>query len=65
MGDFTIDLAIRYQIGTARGNRSVLSAMDIEREEFFVRFGQAARAIPNAVPEASMTVQPAFKERVQ
>ena len=31
MGDFAIDLAIRYQIGTARGNRSVLSAMDIER----------------------------------
>src|SRR5881275_572526 len=41
MGDFAIDLAIRYQIGTARGNRSVLSAMDIEREEFFARFGQS------------------------
>jgi hypothetical protein len=85
MGDFAIDLAIRYQIGTARGNRSVLSAMDIEREEFFVRFGQSINDLilnhrkdlerkrsgicrachPNAVPEASMTVQPAFKERVQ
>jgi hypothetical protein len=40
MGDFAIDLAIRYQIGTARGDRSVLSAMDIQREEFFASFGR-------------------------
>ena len=85
MGDFTIDLAIRYQIGTARGNRSVLSAMDIEREEFFARFGQSindlilnhrkdlerkrsgytARAVPNAVPEASMTVQPGVNRKAR
>ena len=85
MGDFAIDLAIRYQIGTARGNRSVLSAMDIEREEFFARFGQsindlilnhrkdlerkrsgyAARAVPNAVPEASMTVQPGVNRKAR
>jgi len=85
MGDFAIDLAIRYQIGTARGNRSVLSAMDIEREEFFARFGRsindlilnhrqdlerkrsgyAARAIPNAVPEASMTVQPGVNRKAR
>src|SRR5436190_738263 len=32
MGDFAIDLGIRYQIGTARGNRSVLSAMHIVRD---------------------------------
>ena len=85
MGDFAIDLAIRYQIGTARGNRSVLSAMDIEREEFFARFGQsindlilnhrkdlerkrsgyAARAVPSAVPEASMTVQPGVNRKAR
>ena len=85
MGDFAIDLAIRYQIGTARGNRSVLSAMDIEREEFFARFGQsindlilnhrkdlerkrsgyAARAGQNAVPEASMTVQPGVNRKAR
>ncbi len=85
MGDFAIDLAIRYQIGTARGNRSVLSAMDIEREEFFARFGQsindlilnhrkdlerkrsgyAARAVPNAMPEASMTVQPGVNRKAR
>src|SRR6266566_2067385 len=85
MGDFAIDLAIRYEIGTARGNRSVLSAMDIEREEFFARFGQsindlilnhrkdlerkrsgyAARAVPNAVREASMTVQPGVNRKAR
>src|SRR6266487_1541903 len=41
MGDFAIDLAIRYQIGAARGSRSILSAMDIQREEFFAHFGQS------------------------
>src|SRR5213595_3339354 len=40
MGDFAIDLAIRYQIGAARGDRSVLSAMDIQSDEFFASFGQ-------------------------
>jgi hypothetical protein len=39
MGDLAVDLAIRYQIGTALGDRSVLSAMDIQREEFFATFG--------------------------
>jgi hypothetical protein len=40
MGDFAIDLTIRYQIGAARGDRSVLSGMDIQLEEFFASFGQ-------------------------
>jgi len=40
MGDVAIDLAIRYQIGAARGIRSVLSAMDIQSDEFFASFGQ-------------------------
>ena len=39
--NLAIDLAVRYQIGTARGERSVLSAMDIQREEFFANFGQS------------------------
>jgi hypothetical protein len=85
MGDFAIDLAIRYQIGAARGDRSLLSAMDIQREEFFARFGQsindlilnhrkdlerkrsrhAARAVPNAVPEASVTVQPGVNRKAR
>ena len=41
MGDLAIDLAIRYQIGAARGDRSVLSAMDIQSDEFFASFGQS------------------------
>ena len=45
MGDFAIDLAVRYQIGSARGDRSVLSAMNIEREEFFDMFGQSINAL--------------------
>jgi hypothetical protein len=40
MGDLAIDLAIRYQIGTARGDRSLLSAMDVRRDEFFAIFGR-------------------------
>ena len=40
MGNFAIDLAIRYQMGAARGDRSVLSAMDIQSDEFFASFGQ-------------------------
>ena len=45
MGDFAIDLAVRYQIGSSRGDRSVLSAMDIQCEEFFSTFGQNINAL--------------------
>src|SRR5438874_990517 len=45
MGDFAIDLAVRYQIGSARGDRSVLSAMNIQCEEFFNTFGQSINAL--------------------
>jgi hypothetical protein len=45
MGDFAIDLAVRYQIGSARGDRSVLSAMNIRCEEFFNMFGQNINAL--------------------
>ena len=45
MGDFAIDLAARYQIGSARGDRSVLSAMNIQCEEFFDMFGQNINAL--------------------
>jgi hypothetical protein len=40
MGDLAIDLAIRYRIGAARGDRSLLSAMEVQREEFFATFGK-------------------------
>jgi len=41
IGDLAIDLAIRYQIGTARGGLSLLGAMDVQREEFFAIFGSS------------------------
>jgi hypothetical protein len=41
MGDFAVHLAASYRVGTARGDRTILSAMDIGRDEFFARFGQS------------------------
>jgi len=40
MGDFAANLAISYQVGAARGDYSVLSAMDVNRDEFFASFGK-------------------------
>ena len=41
MGDFAINVAIGHQIGAARGERSILSAMDIREDELFAAFGQS------------------------
>jgi Sulfotransferase family len=41
MGQFAINVAIGYQVGSARGDRSLLSGMDIGREEFFANFGRS------------------------
>ncbi|HEY6207264.1 MAG TPA: sulfotransferase [Chthoniobacterales bacterium] len=41
MGDFVVNLAVSHQVGTARGERAVLSAMDIGRDEFFAQFGRS------------------------
>ena len=41
MGEFAVHLAISYQIGTSRADRSILSGMDISRDEFFTNFGQS------------------------
>jgi hypothetical protein len=40
MGDFAANLEISYEIGAARADYSILSAMDVNREEFFASFGQ-------------------------
>src|SRR5437867_5310350 len=40
MGDFAVSIAIGHQIGAARGDRSILSAMDIREDELFAMFGQ-------------------------
>jgi hypothetical protein len=41
MGEFAVDIAMSYRIGAARGDRSILSAMDIRDDELFAAFGQS------------------------
>jgi hypothetical protein len=41
MGDFAVNVAVAYQIGAARGDYSVLSAMDIQDDELFAAFGHS------------------------
>lgn len=41
MGDFAVSVAIGYQIGTARGERSILSAMEIPDAELFAAIGRS------------------------
>jgi len=41
MGEFSLNVAASYQIGSARGDRTILSAMDISRDEFFANFGRS------------------------
>jgi len=40
MGDFAVNVAVAYQIGAARGEHSILSAMDIGQAELFAAVGQ-------------------------
>ena len=40
IGDLATNLAVHYRSGTARGDRAMLSAMDIQRDEFFATFGK-------------------------
>lgn len=41
MGDFAVNLASAYQIGAARVDYSILSAMDIRDDELFAAFGRS------------------------
>jgi Sulfotransferase family len=41
MGDFAANVAVAHQIGSARGDLSILSAMDIRDGEFFAAFGRS------------------------
>ena len=41
MGNFAINVATAYQVGAARGDRSILSAMDIHEDELFAVLGQS------------------------
>lgn len=45
MGDFTAHLAIGYQVGAARGILSILSAMEISRDEFFSHIGRSINGL--------------------
>src|SRR6266545_3790274 len=41
LGKLAVDLAVYYQIGTSRGDYSLLSSMDLEKAEFFAVFGKS------------------------
>jgi hypothetical protein len=41
MGDFAVNVAVAYQIGAARGDYSIFSAMDIRDQELFATFGRS------------------------
>ena len=41
MGEFTLDIAAAHRIGAARGELSILSAMEIHADELFATFGQS------------------------
>ena len=41
MGDFAVNVAVAYQIGAARGDLSILSAMDVHDQELFATLGHA------------------------
>jgi len=41
MGDFSVNVAVAYQIGAARGDYSILSAMDVGENELFGALGQS------------------------
>src|ERR1044072_3488472 len=40
MGDFVVHAAVAHQVGAARGHLSILSAMNITRDELLADFGR-------------------------
>src|SRR3954452_18481781 len=45
IGPLALQLEIAYRVGTARGERSQLSALGVSREEYFSGFGEAIDGI--------------------
>jgi hypothetical protein len=45
MGDFAVAVANSYHVGAARGSLSILSAMDISRDEFFSHIGHSINSL--------------------
>ena len=41
LGPFAIELAIEHAIGSARGEHSQLSALDVQRDDFMAHFGKS------------------------
>jgi Sulfotransferase family len=41
IGPFAVDVAIRHEIGSARGGHSQLNALDVRREKFMAHFGNS------------------------
>jgi Sulfotransferase family len=41
MAQFAVSVAASYQVGVSRGDRTILSGMDISRDEFFASFGRS------------------------
>lgn len=45
IGRFAYQVELAYRVGTARGERSQLSALDVERADFFQRFGATINSL--------------------
>ena len=45
MGDFAQQIAIAYRIGTARGERSQLSRLEVGSDDFFALFGRSINSL--------------------
>lgn len=45
IGPFAVNLGVHYATGTARGERSQLSALGVESEQFFQAFGDTVNAL--------------------
>jgi hypothetical protein len=49
MGEFAVNVAVAYQIGAARGDYSIFSAMDIRDRELFAAFGRNINELSCAI----------------
>src|SRR6266446_1682130 len=63
MGDFAVSVALGYRVGTARGDRTILSGMDISSDEFFAAFGKSINELilghrPDLARKRKMTRPP-------
>lgn len=45
IGRFAHQIEIAYRVGTARGERSQLSALDVQRDDFFAHFGASINSL--------------------